>query len=122
MFCGISRGSLGSAGGGVSIFNRVAGLRPVALLTGRLWHGCFPVGFVGFLGDPFLQSTSGRLLLLIPLSYPLLAISPDNFLHKIKFHNPFTYISSACFLFVFSVNYVSHSKMTLMQVIDEHEG
>ena len=84
MFWGISRGSLEGAGGRVSIFNRVTGLRPAALLTGRLWRGCFPVGFVEFLGAPFLQSTSGRLLLLIPLSYPLLTISPD-FLHKIIF-------------------------------------
>ena len=80
----ISRGSLEGAGGRVSIFNRVRALRPVALLTGRLWRRCFPVGFVEFLGAPFLQSTSGRLLLLIPLSYPLLTISPDNFLHKMN--------------------------------------
>ena len=77
-------GFTGGAGGGVFIFNRVAGLRPAALLTGRFWCGCFPVGFVGFLGAPFLQSTSGRLLLLIPLSFPLLTISPDNFLHKMN--------------------------------------
>ena len=79
-FRGVHWGGVGCgvAGGGV------AGLRPVALLMGRLWRGCFPVGFVGFLGAPFLQSTSGRLLLLIPLSYPLLTISPDNFLHKIN--------------------------------------
>ena len=56
-------GFTGGACGGVSIFNRVAGLRPVVLLMGRLWHGCFPVGFVRFLGAPFW----GRLLLLIPL-------------------------------------------------------
>ena len=29
----------------------------------RLWHGCFPVNFVKFLRTPFLQNTSGRLLL-----------------------------------------------------------
>ena len=29
----------------------------------RLWHGCFPVNFMKFLRTPFLQNTSGRLLL-----------------------------------------------------------
>ena len=43
---------------GVSIFNRVAGLKPVTLLIGRLRRRCFPVGFVGFLGASFLQSAS----------------------------------------------------------------
>ena len=36
-------------------FNQVTGL--------RLWHWCFPVKFVKFLRTPFLQNTSGRLLL-----------------------------------------------------------
>ena len=54
VFWGISRGSLGGACAGVSIFNRVGGLRPVTLLIGRLRRGYFPVGFVGFLGGPFL--------------------------------------------------------------------
>ena len=57
-----------------SPFLIVAGHRPVTLLTGRLWHRCFPVNLVGFLGRPFLQSTSGRLLLLIPFSYPFLTL------------------------------------------------
>ena len=50
-FCRIHWG--GGASGGVSIFDRVAGLKPVALLTGRL-----PVSFVGFQGAPSLQSAS----------------------------------------------------------------
>ena len=58
MYWGILRGSLGDACAGVSIFNRVAGLKPVTLLIGRLRGGCFLVGFVGFLAVPFLQSTS----------------------------------------------------------------
>ena len=33
------------------------------LLKKRLWHRCFPVNFVKFLRTPFLQNTSGRLLL-----------------------------------------------------------
>ena len=44
-------------------FNKVAGLSPAALLRKRLWHRCFPVNFAKFRRTPFLQSTSGRLLL-----------------------------------------------------------
>ena len=43
-------------------FNKVAGLRPVTLFKKTLWHRCFPVNFVKFLGTPILQNTSGRLL------------------------------------------------------------
>ena len=46
-----------------SLFNKVAGLRPATLLKKRLWHRCFPVNFAKFLRTPFLQNTSGRLLL-----------------------------------------------------------
>ena len=38
-------------------------LRPATLLKKRLWHRCFPVNFAKFLRTPFLQNTSGRLLL-----------------------------------------------------------
>ena len=34
-------------------FNKVAGLRPAALLKKRLWHRCFPLNFVKFLRTPF---------------------------------------------------------------------
>ena len=44
-------------------FNKVAGLRPATLLKKRLWRRCFPVNFAKFLKTPFLQNTSGRLLL-----------------------------------------------------------
>ena len=44
-------------------FNKVAGLRPATLLKKSLWHMCFPVNFAKFLRTPFLQNTSGRLLL-----------------------------------------------------------
>ena len=50
-------------------FNKAAGLRPTTLLNEttllkkRLWHRCFPVNFAKFLTTPFLQNTSGRLLL-----------------------------------------------------------
>ena len=43
--------------------NKVAGLRPATLLKKRPWHRCFPVNFARFLRTPFLQNTSGRLLL-----------------------------------------------------------
>ena len=74
VFWEISWGSLEGACAGVSIFHGVASLRPVTLLIGMLLRKCFSVGFVGFLGAPFLQSTSGRLLLLIPLSGPFLTL------------------------------------------------
>ena len=41
------------------------GLRPATLLKKRLLHRSFPVNFVKFLRTPFLQNTSGRLLLLV---------------------------------------------------------
>ena len=44
-------------------FKKVAGFRPATLLKKRLWHRCFPENFANFLRTPFLQSTSGRLLL-----------------------------------------------------------
>ena len=37
-------------------------LRPVTLFKKLLWHRCFPVKFAEFLRTPFLQNTSGRLL------------------------------------------------------------
>ena len=45
-------------------FNKVAGLRLATSLKKRLWHSCFPVNFAKFLRTPFLQNTSGRLLLM----------------------------------------------------------
>ena len=44
-------------------FNKVAGPRLATLLKKRHWHRCFHVNFVKFLRTPFLQNTSGRLLL-----------------------------------------------------------
>ena len=44
-------------------FNKVAGLRPSTLLEKRLWHKCFSVNFANFLRTPFLQNTSGRILM-----------------------------------------------------------
>ena len=61
--------------------NKVAGLRPTTLLKKRLWHRCFPVTFLKFLTTPFLQNTSGRLLLLIADSIILLK-SANNINHR----------------------------------------
>ena len=44
-------------------FNKVAGLRPATFLKKRPWHRSFPVNFEKFSRTPFLQNTSGRLLL-----------------------------------------------------------
>ena len=38
-------------------------LRPETLLKRRLWHRCSPVNFMKFSRKPFLQNSSGRLLL-----------------------------------------------------------
>ena len=40
-------------------------MRPATLLKKRLWHRHFLVNFVKFLRTPFLQNTSGRLLLTV---------------------------------------------------------
>ena len=50
-------------------FNKVAGLRPTALLKKRLWHRCFPMDFVKFLRTPILQNTSSRLPLKFQANY-----------------------------------------------------
>ena len=43
------------------VFCKSSHRRCSLLLKKRLWHKCFPLGFVKFLGTPFLQNTSGRL-------------------------------------------------------------
>ena len=45
------------------MFRVFAGLRSVTLLNKRLRPRCFPVNFAKFVKTPFLQDTSGRLLL-----------------------------------------------------------
>ena len=37
-----------------SLFNKVAGLRPVTSLKKEPWHRCFPVNFAKFLRAPFI--------------------------------------------------------------------
>ena len=55
-------------------FNKVVGLRPATLLKKRLWHRCFPVNFAKFLRTPFLQNTSGWLLLFLDPCCPNLKL------------------------------------------------
>ena len=43
--------------------NSQESLRPATLLKKGLWHSCFPINVAKFLRTPFLQNTSGRLLL-----------------------------------------------------------
>ena len=47
-------------------FNKV---RPATLLKKRLWHRCFPLNFLKFVRTPFLQKTSGRLLLICDVAF-----------------------------------------------------
>ena len=42
---------------------KVADLELAILLKKRIWHRYFPVNFAKFLRVPFLQNTSGKLLL-----------------------------------------------------------
>ena len=44
-------------------FNKVAGLKPTALLIKSLWHRCFPVNFAKFLRAAFLTNHPRWLLL-----------------------------------------------------------
>ena len=57
------------------------GLRPVTLLKKRRCHRCFPMNFAKFLRTPFLQNTSGRLLLLL-LKKLEVSIDKESFYHQ----------------------------------------
>ena len=52
-------------------FNKVAGLRPVALLKKRHWHRCFDVNFAKFLRKPFLTEHLRWLLLATEVYFSL---------------------------------------------------
>ena len=54
-------------------FNKIAGL-----LQKGLWHRCFPVSLAKFLRAPFLQNTSGWLLLSWIKPYPGFKITSTN--------------------------------------------
>ena len=71
--------------------NKVVGLRPATLLKKRLWHRCFPVNFVKFLRRPFLQNTSGQLLLNSEIEKCILmAASEDKFILEKFLHGCFS--------------------------------
>ena len=60
--------------------------QPATLLKKSLWHRCFPVNFAKFLRTPFLQNTSGWLLLqLISLRCPQKFIIIQVFLCEYNF-------------------------------------
>ena len=63
VFLEISQNSTGKHLCQSLFLNEVAGLSSATLLKKRFWHRSFPVNFVKFLRTPFLQNTSGRLLL-----------------------------------------------------------
>ena len=49
------------------ILNKVAGLKPAALLKKRLQHKCFPVNVAKFLRTPFYRTPSGYCFLLVTI-------------------------------------------------------
>ena len=57
---------------------------PATLLKRRLWRRCFSVNFAKFLRTPFLQNTSGRLL--------LISVFPEKYLNRLVL---------VCFIFTF---------------------
>ena len=61
-------------------------LRPGILLK-RDWHRCFPVNFAKFVRTPFLQNTSGQLLLLLVIDVIIVII--DNFIDDLSSINDF---------------------------------
>ena len=67
MFLEISQNSQENTCARVSFLIKLqaSGLKSATLLKKRLWRRCFPVNFAKFLRRPFLQNTSGRLLLLL---------------------------------------------------------
>ena len=53
--------------------------RPATLLKKKLWHRCFSVNSAKFLRTPFLQNTSGRLLLELWFLYQEMFLSQASF-------------------------------------------
>ena len=61
-------------------------MRPTTLLNKRLWHRCFPINFVKFLRTPFLQNTSGRLLLHVLKKYLLCTLSRSSLVQTCHYY------------------------------------
>ena len=92
VFLGISQRSQENTCVRVSFFS---GLRPATLLTNKLWHRCFSVNFVNFLRTPFLENSSGLLLLeFCKLFYLALRVYRVSDRIKQKFYN-FTFLQFA---------------------------
>ena len=70
-----------------SLFNKVVGLRPATLLKKKP-HRCFPVNFAKFSRTPFLQNTSGRLLLYIDNTSENQKLLGRNSLNDFNFYVP----------------------------------
>ena len=79
------RGSHWTTTNCLSVFDHYVG-RPATLLKKRLWHRCFPVNFEKFLRTPFLQNTSGKMLLLYLTRFSNVSyFNPTHKLSKWKF-------------------------------------
>ena len=91
-------------------FNKVAGLRVATLLKKRLWHRCFPLKFAKFSKTPFLQNTSGRLL----LEYCRNTLDKVKLLviHSLKLHQLLQPAVVNCFLYFGSNIHFQLPKMT----------
>ena len=64
----ISQKSQGKVCAGISSLDKVKLCRSATLLKKRLWRRCFLVNFAKFVRTPFLQNTTGRLLLIIAVT------------------------------------------------------
>ena len=58
VFSEFSQNSQENTCASVSVFNKVAALRPATLLKNRLWHRCFHVNFAKSLRTTFLKEYS----------------------------------------------------------------
>ena len=91
----------------MSLFlNKVAGLRPEVFFKKRLLYTCFPVSFAKYFRAPFLQSTSGWLLL-------------QNILLFFTLTSATKYYQWSCFPFllqVFSEQHLSFLKVLNMEI------
>ena len=84
----------------------LACLRPATLLKKRLWHRCFPVNLAKFLRTPFLQNTSGRLLLQKSIAKNIsFEVMKYTCFHSLVFHKSILYpihsFSDSCIRFIF---------------------
>ena len=75
-----------------AIASFLMGLRPATLLKKRLWHRCFPMNFVEFLITPFLQNTSGRLLLYQKKCHEMSQKCLQKGLLSLKYSNIITFV------------------------------